>query len=87
MSRDRRFTRVQRVKHIRRKQRIIKEQGNYWHYEHAGSLSKGKIHCSCPMCRRKSYDSPKIQDVRSLEKGYDEMSEEDIKSLRHLIKE
>ena len=29
---------------------------------HAG---KGKIHCSCWMCRRKSYDDPKIRDKRA----------------------
>ena len=26
---------------------------------------KGKIHCSCWMCRRKSYDDPQIRDKRA----------------------
>ena len=29
-----------------------------------GMLNKGKIHCSCRMCRKKSYDYPKMQDIR-----------------------
>lgn len=49
---------------INRKKRIIKEQNNYWHVPFDGMLSKGKIHCSCWMCRHKSYDRPKIQDLR-----------------------
>lgn len=57
-------TRYERFRHINRKKRIIKEQNNYWSYKHEGELSKGKIHCSCWMCRRKSYDSPKISDLR-----------------------
>lgn len=68
MNRDRQYYRVQRARHIRRKQRIIREQNDYWYYRHAGELSKGKIHCSCPMCRHKSYDKPKIQDVRNAQK-------------------
>lgn len=59
------YYRMQRRNHIARKQRIIKEQNNYWHVDHASMLSKGKIHCSCPLCRHKSYDSPKIQDRRN----------------------
>ena len=29
-----------------------------------GRLSKGKIHCSCWMCRSKLYDSPSHADAR-----------------------
>ena len=61
-------TRYERFRHINRKKRIIKEQNNYWHYKHEGMLSKGKIHCSCWMCRTKSYDSLKISDLRKIEK-------------------
>ena len=51
----------------------------YWNVKHLGQLSKGKIHCSCPMCRaktrnkgnRRSY-SPSINykpsELRKIEK-------------------
>lgn len=26
----------------------------YWYVKHKGQLSKGKIHCSCPLCRCKT---------------------------------
>ena len=64
MSRSRAYTRHQRINHIGRKKRIIHKQNDYWYYKHEGMLSKGKIHCSCWMCRSKSYDYPKIQDIR-----------------------
>lgn len=62
--RSRDYLRRQRALHIKRKQRIIKDQHDYWQVSHEGMLNKGKIHCSCPMCRHKSYDSPKIRDLR-----------------------
>ena len=65
-SRDK--TRYERFRHINRKKRIIKDQHNYWSYKHEGMLSKGKIHCSCWMCRSKSYDEPSMSDKRKMEK-------------------
>lgn len=56
---NRRYYRIQRQKHINRKKRIIKEQNNYWHYECEGILNKGKIHCSCGMCRNKTNNKGK----------------------------
>lgn len=32
-----------------------------------GTLSKGKVHCSCPMCRTKSYDELSHRDKKRLE--------------------
>lgn len=58
------FRRHQRWAHINRKKYIIKLQGGYWHYKYDGDLDKGKIHCSCPMCRSKSYDQASASDVR-----------------------
>ncbi|MDE7244968.1 MAG: hypothetical protein K2O18_13485 [Oscillospiraceae bacterium] len=58
------FRRHQRWTHINRKKQIIKKQGEYWHYKHEGDLDKGKIHCSCPMCRRKLYDLASISSQR-----------------------
>lgn len=56
---NRRYYRIQRKKHINRKKKIIKEQNNYWYYKHDGILSKGKIHCSCGMCRKKTNNKGK----------------------------
>lgn len=67
MRRTRGYFRYQRIAHIRRKQRIIKDQGGYWHYRYPGELSKGKIHCSCWLCRHKSYDVPQTRDSRRRE--------------------
>ena len=71
MNRTRDYYRKQRAKHIARKQRMVKEwsmNGNclYW-VAPAGALSKGKIHCSCWMCRRKSYDYKKAKDLARIE--------------------
>lgn len=58
MNRTRDFYRFQRKQHILRKKRIIKDVyicDNY--YSDDGKYSKNKIHCSCWMCRNKSYDS------------------------------
>ena len=63
MSRSRVYTRYQRRAHIGRKKRIIKEVG-CWYTKFDGQLSKGKIHCSCPMCRMKSYDERQARDIR-----------------------
>jgi len=63
MSRSRAYTRHQRQRCIQRKKNLIRD-GKFWIYKYEGMLSKGKIHCSCWMCRTKSYDYPKIQDVR-----------------------
>lgn len=51
MQRTRSFRRSQRERVINWKKKFIKLAGDYWHYEHEGVLSKGKIHCSCGMCR------------------------------------
>ena len=67
------FRRQQRTAHISRKKRIIRDQGGYWHYKFAGDLDKGKIHCSCPMCRRKSYDRAQICDQRKAGSAIDEL--------------
>lgn len=53
MSRGKAYTRKVRAQHIKRKKRIIHEVYRWldeW-YPYDGQYSKGKIHCSCPMCR------------------------------------
>lgn len=47
------YRRQARAKAINRKKSYAKAIG--WVYHHPdGALSKGKIHCSCPMCAAKS---------------------------------
>jgi len=72
LNRDRAYYRYQRIRTINRKKGICKRLGGNelveaWVRYKPGRLSKGKIHCSCWMCRRKSYDEKSISDVRKLE--------------------
>ena len=69
MNRTRDYYRKMRAKHIKRKKRIV----SHWkwfedgYYPHDGMYSKGKIHCSCPLCKAKAYygkHTPTIQERR-----------------------
>lgn len=51
---NRGYYRDMRDKHIRRKKRIVHELNDYWVYKYDGQYSKGKIHCSCPLCCAKT---------------------------------
>ncbi|MBR1455230.1 MAG: hypothetical protein IJ593_11425 [Lachnospiraceae bacterium] len=86
-NRTRDYYRKQRARHINRKKKIIKNQGNYWHFEHPGVLSKGKIHCSCWMCRHKSYDYTKMQDLRRNMSAVNELVDEGYgrELINHII--
>jgi hypothetical protein len=53
---NRGYYRLERIKHIKRKKRIIHNINDYWHYKYEGELSKGKIHCSCKLCSSKTKD-------------------------------
>jgi hypothetical protein len=58
MKRTRSFTRKMRAKHIRRKKSITRNYhawDEYPYYQHDGMYSKGKVHCSCPLCKEKAY--------------------------------
>ena len=60
------YYRNERNLHIARKKGIIKRlsadsDSPYWVYKHEGELSKGKIHCSCPMCR---FYGPSYSDMK-----------------------
>ena len=70
MNRNRSYYRKQRKRVISRKERILHQLGGgefvyAWAQGSTGRFSKGKIHCSCWMCRRKSYDEPQIRDKRA----------------------
>ena len=61
MKRSRAYYREQRIRAINRKKGILKRIGGdeyvfAWMRNEPNRLSKGKIHCSCWMCRSKSYD-------------------------------
>ncbi len=78
MKRDNEYYRYQRKRTIRRKDRIL----HFWASDEEvaswgpkGRLSKGKIHCSCPMCRSKSYDDPAVRDKRSTGKAAEMLRE------------
>lgn len=62
VKRGRAYTRYQRNRHINRKKRIIHKQNDYWFYKYDGILSKGKIHCSCWLCRLKSSEYTSKRD-------------------------
>lgn len=66
MNRSKKYYRYQREQHINRKIGILKRYHNENYYEGyakvKGKLSKGKIHCSCWMCRKKSYDELRYSD-------------------------
>ena len=80
MKRDRSYHRRQRMRAIHRKEGILKRIGGEeyvraWTGGDPGRLAKGKIHCSCPMCREKSCDSPSIPELRKQEAFQEQMKE------------
>lgn len=69
MNRDRSYYRKQRKRAIHRKEGILRRIGgeayvHAWANGATGRFAKGKIHCSCWMCRRKSYDDLQLRDKR-----------------------
>ncbi len=80
MNRDRSYYRKQRKRAIHRKVGILRRIGGEdylraWTRGGSGHLAKGKIHCSCWMCRRKSYDDPQIRDKRMATDAVDQLRE------------
>ena len=73
MQRTRDYYRYQRNRIIRKKLGILRRKGGEneveaWTRGKSGKLSKRKIHCSCWMCRTKSYDYLSHSDLKK--KGY-----------------
>lgn len=64
MNHSRNYYREMRAKHIRRKKKLIHKLNDYWYYKYDGQYSKGKIHCSCPMCRGKDYRGRHIKTLQ-----------------------
>ncbi len=80
MNRDRDYYRKQRKRAIHRKERILCRIGgagyvHAWAHGSTGRFAKGKIHCSCRMCRSKSYDNPQIRDKRMAEDAAEQLRE------------
>ncbi|MBQ7624935.1 MAG: hypothetical protein IJS65_06655 [Clostridia bacterium] len=80
MNRDRSYYRKQRMRAVHRREGILRRIGGEeyvraWERGAPGRLSKGKIHCSCPMCSVKSRDVPLARDVRKAEEAKDKLSE------------
>lgn len=78
MNRTRDYYRKMRAKHIKRKKRIIKNYSifsdEFPYYKFDGMYSKGKIHCSCSLCKAKAYYGkhvPTIQELRHIDKEID----------------
>jgi len=72
MKKTREYRRSQRMRVIKRKVRLLKKYGgeksvSAWSCGgETGRFAKGKIHCSCRMCRTKSYDTPSHTDRKKL---------------------
>jgi len=71
MRRNRAYYRWHRFRVIRRKVNFLKRRDGSAEAEFRtdgqyGGFSKGKIHCSCWMCRRKSYDELSHADLKKL---------------------
>lgn len=73
MKRPRDYHRKMRAKHIKRKKEIVSHYAafrvfdGFTYYKHDGMFSKGKIHCSCPLCKAKAYYGkhvPTMQEKR-----------------------
>ena len=80
MNRDRSFNRKQRRRVIHRKENLLRRLGGEelvqaWARGAVGRFSKGKIHCSCWLCRRKSYDEPSARDRRKALSAADQLRE------------
>lgn len=85
-NRSRAYYRHQRWRCIRRKYNIRKQLWgntaieNYYSKDGKtgvaiGTLSKGKIHCSCPMCRTKFYDKLSHRDKKYIESANEQLQE------------
>jgi hypothetical protein len=81
MIKTRAYRRSQRARTVSRKVRLLKKiggEGNVfgWTRGNLGRLAKSKIHCSCWMCRSKSYDELSHTDCKKLLSAKQQMNEE-----------
>ena len=69
MNRNMAYYRAQRIRIINKKRNILAKIGgselvHAWSRGELGRLSKSKIHCSCWMCRTKSYEYKSHSDKK-----------------------
>lgn len=65
MNRSRAYYRDVRKRAIHHKKHVSR---HYWNYKFDGQYSKGKVHCSCPICSAKSSKHGfKVGDIRKYE--------------------
>jgi len=83
MKKTRAYRRSQRTRVIKRKVRLLRQYGgekfvSAWSGGgRTGRFAKGKIHCSCRMCRNKSYDTPSHTDRKKLLSGEQQINDID----------
>jgi hypothetical protein len=82
MKKSRVYRRSQRERVINKKVHLLRQIGGErnvfaWSRGNVGRFAKGKIHCSCWMCRSKSYDTPSHADERKLLAAMQQMEERD----------
>lgn len=69
--RDKAYLRDVKNRKIKRKKRICKSVYGFDWYLHDGQYSKGKIYCSCGLCKfGKKYGLPTIRDRREKSRVY-----------------
>ncbi|MCL2281381.1 MAG: hypothetical protein FWC25_01810 [Dehalococcoidia bacterium] len=78
MQRTRAYYRWQRMRTIRKKLSLLKciggdDLAQGWVRGKPGRLAKGKVHCSCYMCRAKSYDYISHQAAKQNESATQQM--------------
>lgn len=78
MNRNRNYYRKQRERSIKRKFAIQQftlgtEYAEEIYDGKKGQLSKGKVHCSCSMCRTKSYDELSHRDKLQQESAKEQL--------------
>ena len=67
MNRGKGYLRRERAKHIKRRKSLVEQLCYHQAPTFDGMLSKGKIHCSCPLCTTKSKNKGKR---RYMKKNY-----------------
>lgn len=74
-TRGRAYTRRERARSINRKSEILRFTVGESSVKHRGMLSKGKVHCSCALCRCKSKGNPDHRLLMTLAKENFELFE------------
>ena len=87
-SRSRAYNRDVSKRKALRKKRLAEEvyyNGKvYPYYDNLHQYSKNKVHCSCPLCRLKSKDSPKHSDLKKIEFAKDALREYEDESYEEI---